>query len=497
MHELLTAAEMQACDRAAIAAGVPGLALMERAGTAVADAVGALANPPARVAILCGPGNNGGDGFVAARRLLRQGYAVRLGLMGRAGELNGDAAEMARRWTGRVEPATPALLKDAGIIVDALFGAGLARPLDKDTCRLVAAIDASGAKVVAVDVPSGVDGTTGEIRGAAARADATVTFVRGKPGHYLMPARALMGRLIVADIGMPEEIVAAAGSRVVLNGPAVWRDRYPLPDIGTHKYRRGHALVLSGPAHRTGAARLAARAALRIGAGLVTVVSPVDAVAINAAELTAVMVEPLDPAGGLKASLRDRRRNAVLVGPGAGVTAETKQHVADALGSPAAVVLDADALTVFAGEALDLFEHIKGRAAPVILTPHEGELGRLMPDLSGDKLSRTRLAAARSGAVVILKGPDTVIAHPDGRAAINANAPPWLATAGSGDVLAGFVTGLLAQGMPAFEAACAAVHVHAEAAATVGMGLIAEDLADALPAALRRLRIAPAILPTG
>lgn len=490
MSALLTPAEMQACDRAAIALGIAGVSLMERAGRAVADAAGALANPPARVAVLCGPGNNGGDGFVAARLLKGEGYSVRLGLLGKASDLTGDAAAMARRWTGAIEEARPALLDGADIIIDALFGAGLSRPLDEVAIRLVSAMDATPARIVAVDVPSGIDGATGEIRGAAPMADVTVTFFRAKPGHYLMPARAHVGELRIADIGIPDRVLADMDMRTVLNEPALWRGAYPVPGLASHKYRRGHAVVLSGPAHRTGASRLAARAALRIGAGLVTIASPPEAMAVNAATLTAVMVEPLDPTRGLAASLADPRRNAVLAGPGSGVTLETRQNVMAALASAAAVVLDADALTAFAGEADTLFGAIARRQAPVVLTPHEGELARLMTGLAGDKLSRARAAAARSGAIVLLKGPDTVIAGPLGRAAINANAPPWLATAGSGDVLAGFVTGLLAQGMPAFEAAAAAVHLHAEAAGRLGLGLIAEDLADALPAALRSLGIA-------
>jgi NAD(P)H-hydrate epimerase len=486
---LLTPDEMQACERAAIASGIPGLALMERAGRAVADAVGAIANPPSPVAVLCGPGNNGGDGFVAARLLAGEGYAVRLGLLGRVSDLRGDAARMAERWTGPVEIAQPALLEGAEVVVDALFGAGLSRPLEGTALALTAAMDGAPARIVAVDVPSGVDGATGAILGAAPRADITVTFFRAKPGHYLMPARARTGRLRVASIGIPDRVLPEEGARTVLNTPALWRDAFPVPGIGAHKYRRGHAIVLSGPPHRTGAARLAALAALRIGAGLVTVASPPEAVPVNAAQLTAVMVEPLDPACGLAASLADPRRNAVLAGPGAGVTPETRQNVMAALASDAAVVLDADALTAFAGEAEPLFDAIRKRRAPVVLTPHEGELARLMPDLAADKLSRARAAAARSGAVVVLKGPDTVIAGPQGRAAINGNAPPWLATAGSGDVLAGVVTGLLAQTMPAFEAAAAAVYLHAEAANALGLGLIAEDLAGALPAVLRALGI--------
>jgi NAD(P)H-hydrate epimerase len=486
MIELLVPVEMQACDRAAMAAGIPGERLMERAGTAVADAVAGLVHPPARVAVLCGPGNNGGDGFVAARRLAAQGYAVRLGLLGETSSLRGEAEPMARRWLGAVEPLSPALLEGADVVVDALFGAGLSRPLEGVARGVVEALGGSTAKVVAIDVPSGVDGATGAVTGVAPRADVTVTFFRAKPGHFLLPGRALVGRLVVAPIGIPEAVLAPLAIRTVVNAPSLWRTQFPVPSLGGHKYRRGHAVVLCGPAHRTGAARLAARAALRIGAGLVTVASPPDAVAVNAAHLTAVMIEPLG-SGGLAANLVDPRRNAVLIGPGAGVTQATREYVFAALASPAAVVLDADVLTVLAVAPEASFELIRARAAPVLMTPHEGEFARLFPDIAGDKLSRARAATRRSGAIVVLKGPDTVIAAPDGRAAINANAPPCLATAGSGDVLSGLVTGLLAQGMPAFEAAAAAVHVHGRSATNLGLGLVAEDLPEAIPAALRDL----------
>lgn len=487
MHELLTPSQMQACDRAAIAQGIAGLTLMERAGRAVADAVGALHNPPARVAILCGPGNNGGDGFVAARHLAAQGYVVRLGLLGERAALKGDADEMAGRWSGPIEPLTSSIFERADVIVDALFGAGLSRPLNGVARQMIEAIATSPAKVVAVDVPSGVDGATGAVLGAAPKADVTVTFFRAKPGHYLLPGRALTGRLIVTDIGMPAAVLTPLAVATFLNGLSLWGGLFPTPSADTHKYRRGHAVVLSGPAHRTGAARLAARAALRIGAGLVTVASPPEAIAVNAAHLIAVMVEPVAGASALAALLADARKNVCLLGPGAGIGEATGRNVLTALESMVAVVLDADALTSFAENPKALFDAISGRPAPVVLTPHEGEFARLFPDIAGDKLARARAAAHRSGAVVILKGPDTVIAAPGGRAAVNANAPPWLATAGSGDVLAGLVTGLLAAGMPAFDAATAAAWVHGSAAYQIGPGLIAEDLTEAIPHVLRDL----------
>ena len=513
--ELLTVEEMGRADRLAVAGGVAGRALMEAAGRAVADAAAELLHGGAEVAVACGPGNNGGDGFVAARLLRQRGCSVRIGLLGGPAELKGDAAEMARAWEGAVEPLAPATVDGADLIVDAMFGAGLARPLAGTAAETVAAINAAhaaGKPVIAVDVPSGLDGTTGHAPGPVVQATRTVTFFRLKPGHVLMPGRARCGRVVLADIGIPAGVLAEIAPRTRRNGTPLWAAHFPWPRIEGHKYTRGHAVVLSGPPDATGAARLGARAALRIGAGLVTLAGSAAATAVNATHATAVMVRALTSDGALAELLADERHNAVLIGPGTGVGVQTAATVLTVLRSAAAAVLDADALTSFApGEAAvkaaglgflmrsaepeagrdTVFAAIAARSAPVVLTPHEGEFKRLfgeLPELqSGSKLERARAAAAASGAVVVLKGPDTVIAAPDGRAAINDNAPPWLATAGSGDVLAGLVTGLLAQRMPAFEAACAAVWLHGEAATAFGLGLIAEDLPETLPQVLRRL----------
>jgi NAD(P)H-hydrate epimerase len=513
--ELLTAAEMARADALAMQQGVPGLALMENAGRAVAQVAAELAGRAgAAVAVVCGPGNNGGDGFVAARLLREQGYRVRLALLGPREALKGDAAEMAKRWGEPVEPLAPAAIDGADVVVDALFGAGLSRPLDGAAAEVVAAINAARRLVVAVDVPSGLDGSTGAAAGPVVLATRTVTFFRLKPGHLLLPGRTLCGEVTLADIGIPDAVLAGIGPRAFANRPSLWRGAYPMPQAGQHKYDRGHAVVVSGPADATGAARLGARGALRVGAGLVTVVGAPAATAVNATHLTAIMVKAVASDAALSEVLADTRRNAVLIGPGASVGTATAATVLAVLAAPAAAVLDADALTSFAPDASEapvratgfgfvvrgaepvpapprLFAAIKARGAAVVLTPHEGEFKRLFGQLAGCKLERARQAAATSGAVVILKGPDTVIAAPDGRAAINANAPPWLATAGSGDVLAGFVTGLLAQRMPAFEAACAAVWLHGECAATFGPGLIAEDLPEALPRVLLRLSGVP------
>jgi ADP-dependent NAD(P)H-hydrate dehydratase / NAD(P)H-hydrate epimerase len=514
-NELLTAAEMGRADRLAGERGMAGLVLMENAGRAVAEAAAALApRPGASIAVACGPGNNGGDGFVVARLLRERGYSVRVALLGRGDALKGDAAAMAACW-GDAEPLGPTLLEGADVIVDALFGAGLARPLEGPAAEMVGAINASGKPVIAVDVPSGVDGTTGLAVGPVVQATSTVTFFRLKPGHLLLPGRVLCGSVKLANIGIPDDVLATVKPAAFVNRPSLWLDTFSRPRLDGHKYSRGHAVVVSGPAESTGAARLGARGALRVGAGLVTVVGNGPATAVNATHLTAVMVKALGSDRAMSEFFADERRNAVLIGPGAGVGAPTAGTVLTVLGTPAAAVLDADGLTSFApsedGEpvraagfgfvlrgaepeltAQALFEAIKGRKAPVVLTPHEGEFRRLFGDCAevmagASKLDRARHAAMVSGAIVILKGPDTVIAAPDGRAAINDNALPWLATAGSGDVLAGFVTGLLAQHMPAWEAACAAVWLHGECAAAFGPGLIAEDLPEALPAILQKM----------
>jgi hydroxyethylthiazole kinase-like uncharacterized protein yjeF len=488
MIELLTADEMGRADRLAMESGVQGATLMEAAGRAVADEVARRFPDKETVAVLCGPGNNGGDGFVAARYLLDRGYKVRLGFDGDAARLPKDAAAMAKRFVGPHEPLSPDTFIGSDVVVDALFGAGLARPIEGKLAALIGSVNASGVPAVAVDVPSGVDGTTGEVRGVAIKAAATVTFFRLKPGHLLLPGRSHCGEVKLADIGIPASALATIAPKTFANEPALWLAQFPWPKDEGHKYARGHAVVVSGPLYSTGAARLAARGALRAGAGLVTVASPRDALQVNAAQLTAIMVREADDARGLKALLADKRKNAVLIGPGVGVGERTKEMVLAALGSDAAIVLDADAITSFGDDPASLFAKIASRAAPVVLTPHDGEFARLFGDLIGlPKLERARKASARSGAIVALKGADTVVAAPNGIASINATTSPWLATAGTGDVLGGVVLGLLAQAMPGFLAASAAVWLHGASAKTFGPGLIAEDLPETLPLVLRAL----------
>lgn len=478
--EVLSVAEMYRADALAMAGGIAGERLMEAAGFAVAREV-RRRFPPCRVAILCGPGNNGGDGFVVARLLRRAGYGVRLALLGDVANLKGDAALMAARWQGAVEPLSPSVLERARVVVDALFGAGLARPLNGTAAEIIAELEHRRLPVIAVDVPSGVDGDTGAILGAAPQAVATVTFFRKKPGHLLLPGRLRCGEVVVADIGIPSTVLAEVEPPVAENTPSLWLDRFPWPHPEGHKYRRGHLVVVGGAA-MTGAARLAARAARRAGAGLVTIAAPPEALAVYRAGDPGTIVASLDEYGGL---LDDPRKNAVVLGPGGGAGGGLRDRVLAALRTGKAVVLDADGLTAFADQPRELF---KALSANSVLTPHDGEYARLFGKSDGSRLERARHAAGRAGAVVLLKGADTVIAHPDGRAVINANAPPWLATAGSGDVLAGLIGGLLAAGMEAFDAAACGAWLHGAAAAAFGPGLIAEDLAEALPGVLARLQ---------
>ncbi|WP_181706998.1 NAD(P)H-hydrate dehydratase [Chthonobacter rhizosphaerae] len=481
---LLSPAEMARADRLTIEAGTPGTVLMEHAGYAVADDISARHAQGTRVAVVCGPGNNGGDGFVVARVLAQRGFIVRLGLLGDRAALKGDAAWAAGLFRGEVEPAHPDVLAKATVIVDALFGAGLARPLDGAAADLVAAINRArraGAVVVAVDLPSGIDGATGAVLGVAVEATRSVTFFRRKPGHLLLPGRLHAGLVKVADIGIEPSVLGAIAPATIANGPGLWRAAWPESVADLHKYSRGAVLVASGPVQASGAARLAAVAALRAGAGIVTVAAPTDAVATVAAYRAALVVKPADTAADLRAIAADGRLRAVVIGPGFGLDGDRGEAVDHMIGHAPALVLDADALTLIARSDREAaFAALKARPAPAVMTPHEGEFARLFPDASGSRLERARAAAAASGAVVVLKGPDTVIAAPDGRGAINENAPPHLATAGSGDVLAGIVAGFLARGVAPFQAAAMGVWLHGETGRHAGPGAIADDLVEAL-----------------
>lgn len=494
-HEILTPDEMAEADRRTIAGGVfDGWQLMRRAGAAVAGEVLARWGDRPGADIVCGPGNNGGDGYAAARLLAERGWPVRLFAEGppRAG----SDAERARAECPLPAAALADFRPDAGrVVIDALYGAGLSRPLEGAAAAAVRSIAEAKPPVVAVDLPSGVSGATGQVLGCAAAARLTVTFARRKPGHLLYPGRGLCGEVVVADIGIGDAVIGSLATRLVENRPAGWRSLLPRLEPDTHKYRRGHVGVFSGGPSSTGAARLSALAAARAGAGAVTVLSPASAMQVNAMHLTSVMLRRVDGPADAVTFVGERKLRAAVLGPGFGVGEKLRKIVLALLEmreGAAALVLDADAITAFAEAPASLFIAAGDRGAPpLVLTPHEGEFARLFCDLARDtalsKVERARKAAARAHGAVVLKGADTVIAAPDGRAAINANAAPWLATAGSGDVLAGIIASLTAQGMPPFEAACAAAWLHAEAGSRFGPGLIAEDLPGLLPGVLREL----------
>ncbi|WP_295679884.1 NAD(P)H-hydrate dehydratase [uncultured Nevskia sp.] len=477
---LLDVRQMTLADRLTVAAGTPSIDLMESAGTAVSKAI-TLRWTARPVIVLCGPGNNGGDGFVVARQLAESGWPVRVALLGSFDSLVGAARHHAERWQRAIEALTPVALEGAELVVDAVFGSGLSRALTGPAALTLAAASKKRVPLIAIDVPSGVMGDTGEALGAVSTV-LTVTFFRKKPGHVLMPGRGLCGEVIVADIGTPLSVFEQIVPNSFENDPALWLSDLPWPTLAGNKYTRGHALV-SGGYPITGAARMAARAAARMGAGLTTIAVPDVALPIYAAALISIMVHPLTAPEDFAALLDDPRFTAFLIGPGAGPSAETRNRALSMLASGRPTVLDADALTAFQTEPAVLDQAIIG---PCVLTPHDGEFGRLF-DAGGDKLTRSLAAARRCGAVVVLKGSDTVIAAPDGRAVINTNAPPSLATAGSGDVLSGMLLGLLAQGMTPFLAGAAAVWMHGAAASEFGPGLIAEDLPDLLPGIVRRL----------
>jgi ADP-dependent NAD(P)H-hydrate dehydratase / NAD(P)H-hydrate epimerase len=459
---LLTPAQMAAADAAAMAAGTPGYALMRRAGRALYECVTArFAKRP--VLVLAGPGNNGGDGCVAARHLAVAGWDVRVACAVPREALQGDAARAAADWPGPVGPLERADFSDRPLVLDALFGTGLARPLS-DTVRSVLN-RARGLPVVAVDIPSGVDGATGAADPAALRADLTVTFAAKKLGHVLHPGAALCGQVVVADIGIP------TGDHAALeNGPELWR--LPVPSPGGHKYDRGHAVVFGGP-RMTGAGVLAATAAARAGAGLVTLVAPPRAAQVYRCTLPPhILCEPLGPDPA--AHISDTRRNVYIIGPGGG---DARDAVLALLHTRTPAVLDADALTGFENEPDRLTDALHPAC---VLTPHEGEAARLFGPLPGSKIDRAQAMADRAGCTVLLKGPDTVIAAPRAPPIVNTTGTPYLATAGAGDVLAGLIAGLMAQGMAPRDAAAAGAWMHGKAAELCGPGLVAPDLTKAV-----------------
>ncbi|QFI66279.1 NAD(P)H-hydrate dehydratase [Sinorhizobium alkalisoli] len=480
---LVTPAEMAAIDEDAVHSGIESFSLMCSAGMAVSAAALRLFPSASRFVVLCGPGNNGGDGYVAAAALAESGASLAVFALGDVGKLKGDAARARAAYAGEIQAIGTYEPQAGDVVIDALFGAGLARDLPDEVQEAIRRVEDSRRPVIAVDLPSGIDGRSGEIRGASFTAAHTVTFMAAKPGHLLLPGRTRCGTLEVFDIGIPDRVVRARTGDLRINTPAVWQQHASGLDPATHKYKRGHLAVFSGPQISTGAARLSAMAGLNAGAGLVTLVSPPDAIAANAAHLTAVMLKEMGKTGDLAAWLKDRRLGAFVLGPGFGVGKKARAFALMLCGR--ALVLDADAVTSFKERRTDLFNTIAMEGGQVVMTPHEGEFARLFPEIAADtalsKIEKAQAAAKLSHAVILYKGPDTVVAAPSGRTVVNANAPPWLATAGSGDVLTGIIGAHLAQGMPAFEAAAAAVWRHGEAGMRAGQGATAETLVANIP----------------
>ena len=478
--EILTPVQMGEADGLTMKSGIGGQHLMQAAGHCVVAVLLAQYPDVRRAVVLCGPGNNGGDGYVVARLLKARGIAVVL----HRDDLprpQSDAADAASRWNGPIFPLAGYQPEPGDVVVDALYGAGFRGHLPDDAAALALRVLQSATPVVAIDLPSGIDGLSGKADSIAFRADHTVTFFRKKPGHLLLPGRDLCGSITVADIGISPRVLPELGVRLFENSENLFVASLPAHSSQTHKYARGMAGIFTGGLAATGAARLAALAAQRAGAGAVTLLAPDEAVPSIAAQVGSVMIRAVTKPDDLGTILSDTKFRAFLIGPGFGRFSLLKAYVLELLkDARRPFVLDADVFSSFALEGQTLFASIKSSGQPVILTPHAGEFSRVFPDLANKampKHERAREAAKLSGAIVILKGADTVIAAPDGRAAINSNGGPELATAGSGDVLAGLAVGLLAQGMPAFEAACAAVWHHGEAGRRLGEGLVAEQLA--------------------
>lgn len=479
-HLLLTPDEMASADFMAAKSGIPSFDLMMRAGHAVAAAALSRFPEALRFVVLCGPGNNGGDGYVAARLLADFGASIAVYSLGNPDHLKGDARRAFDGWGERAMPLSEFEPQAGDVVVDALFGAGLSREVPSEVVDVIAMVAKAGMPVLAVDLPSGLNGRSGEPIGSAFQAECTVTFMTRKPGHLLLPGRSLCGDIEVADIGIPKRMIEAAAGAFAENCPDIWSKLLPFAGPESHKYRRGHLAVFSGEASKTGAARLSATAGLKTGAGLVTVASPAGAMAANAAHLTAVMLRQVETEADLYEWLETARLSAFVLGPGFGIGSRASGFAVALKDKP--LVLDADGITSFRENPSALFNAFADGDVRLVVTPHEGEFGRLFPDLAADetlsKPEKALKAAKRAHAAIVYKGADTVIASPDGRALINTNGFPRLATAGSGDVLAGMIGALLAQGMPAFEAAAAGVYLHGEAARFAGPGMTAEDLAE-------------------
>jgi ADP-dependent NAD(P)H-hydrate dehydratase / NAD(P)H-hydrate epimerase len=487
-EEILGTAEMADVDQAAVRDGISIDRLMLAAGRAVAEAIAGQIPPHTPIAVLCGPGNNGGDGYVAASVLADRGYPVEV--FAKALPRQSAAARAAAGWTQPVHPLDIFRPQPGSVVIDALYGAGLSRPIAGQEAHALSRLQHSGAEVFAIDVPSGLHGDTGQPIGPCVQAHKTITFFRMKPGHLLWPGRGLCGDVTVADIGLkPDHAAQVIVPQLFRNTPALWCNSLPALPRDIHKYLRGHCLVVSGPELQTGASRLAATAALNNGAGAVTIIGDRDALRIHAAHVTAIMLREAATPEAFAELLDEKRIGAVVIGPAAGVGAQTLARVLAVRRRSLPLVLDADALTSLVGR-IDAFREAGGTAFHCVMTPHAGEFSRLFGplleqdasfstlarELQASKVEQARAAARLANSVIVFKGADTVIAAPDGRATINANAGPELATAGSGDVLSGLIGAHLACGMPAFEAAAAAVWLHGFLGARIGIGLTADRL---------------------
>lgn len=488
MFEILTADEMRRADQSAIAQGIKGFELMTAAGHAVAQRI-MQDYVPCPVLVLCGKGNNGGDGFIIAGLLEKAGWPVRVACLVKTTELKGDAALAAKTFAGKAEALNSNLgVKDARIVVDAVFGTGFSGALEPELVTFFDKVRAKSPVIVAVDIPSGLDADSGQIAEGTLKADLTVTFCRRKIAHMLYPSRHWCGRIIRADVGIDDATVAAQNSQTFENNPALWLACLPIPDTASHKFTRGHVSVYAGT-HRTGAAALAARAAQRCGAGLVSVACAQSTALYYRLAAASMLVDVCDTLDAYHSILADERRNAVVIGPGAlpekGGEEELRAATAAVIATPKCAVLD--------GDIFRAFEHcpaqLLGRLDPArhVLTPHEGEFLRLFGPLDGSKLDQARTAARTANAIIVYKGADTIIAAPEGLAIIDVSGPPTLATAGSGDVLAGMIAGFAAQGMPPFFAACAATHLHSSSARLHGLGLTAEDIISNISQSLNNM----------
>jgi ADP-dependent NAD(P)H-hydrate dehydratase / NAD(P)H-hydrate epimerase len=473
--ELVTPAEMKHVEALAPAHGVSLRMLMENAGRAVAAEI--IARYPQRpVTVLCGPGNNGGDGFVIARLLNDLGWPVTLHLLGERAKLKGDALAMSKLWSHPIKSMDDDFA--GALIVDAIFGIGLKRDFPE---ALANRINSFGTDVVSVDIPSGVDALSGAIKGAAVKADLTVTFYRQKPGHVIWPGRAHCGEIVTSEIGLPESATSQIASKLWINAPPL----LPLPERDAHKYSRGGAVIWSGDALHSGASRLAAWAAQGAGAGIVCLAGPRDGLMVHAHHVSSILLHEIKETSDIENLLGGKKYSACCFGPASGTTDAHRRIAMGMIASGKKIVLDADAFTLFAGNRDMAFRMMKQfDDTRAVLTPHSGEFERLFPDLAEGytaAIDRARAAAEMTGAVVVLKGPSTIIAAPSGETALQAEAPSKLATAGSGDVLAGLITGLMAQGVSPFEAAQSAVWLHADAARKIPhQAMTAEELVQAI-----------------